>query len=510
MKFEDNTQIKRKISIVSFTDPRDDVQLIAKREEYIKNSHQELVSRLEQKGITVVDPQSSIKENQIVWGINKESQVKELQNEFSNENIAGLLFGCWAWNEPNVPIKLAKGIDVPVALVTKNTPEWPGITAITSTGASFWETSFTYHMKSHERFVIQQDGNIDSIVQWANAAISLNHLKNGNLVLWGEGPALNMAHLGDNIENLKGFLAKDIVTYDQEILLQKVEKILADDEMRVIKFKNWLESNGCNIVYDNKMTSEDIVLKQIALYFAAKDFISDAHLRGETIVGASIKCQPELSVDYGTTPCLIPAFLPFPIDNEGPKPIIPTVCEGDIKGLITSVLLYGLNGIPPLFGDLKILKENYFVIANCGAASAFYAANSTDPEKTLSASTIAPQCQGKSGGAFGYITPKTDEEATFARLIKIDEEYSLQIGTGLILDFALGEEKTWGTTWPHTAIQMKIPGELFVKALGTNHLSITLGNYSKELKYIAKMLDIPVVSLDDEDNTQSFLDSITV
>ncbi len=508
MTQNDNNQIKRKIGIVSFTDPREDVQLISNRENYLKKSHQELVQKLEQEGFTLIDPHRKIGSNQIVWGINKKSQIKNIQNEFTSEDIAAMLFCCWAWNEPNIPIELAKEVDVPVALITKNTPEWPGITAVTSTGASMWETSHTYYSKIHERFVIQQNGKIDSIVKWANAAVAVNHLKSGKLVLWGKGPALNMEHLSGDIPGLKEFLVKDIVSYDQNILIQKAEKIIADDMSRVIKFKNWLENNGCKIIYDNEMTSEDIVLKQIALYFAAKDFITDAQLIGDTIIGASIKCQPELSVDYGITPCLLPAFLPFPEDSEGKKPIIPTVCEGDVKGLITSILLHGLNGLSPLFGDLKIIKDNYFVIANCGAASAFYAANSNDPQEALAASTIAPQCQGKAGGAFGYITPKTEEEATYARLISIDCEYLLQIGTGQILDFTLKQEKTWGTTWPHTAIQMKIPGELLVKAIGTNHLSLTLGDHREELKYIAKMIGIPVVSFDDTNETQMFLDSI--
>ena len=508
-KENNQKQISRKIGIVSFTDPRDDVQLVNKREEYIRKSHQTLVKKLEQKGIIVINPlEKRNEENQLVWGVNKENQIKDLQLEFLRENVAGLLFGCWAWNEPNIPIELAKKVDIPIALVTKNNPEWPGITAVTSTGASFWETAHSHHIKTHERFVIQQDQKIDSILNWSNATISLNHLKNGKLVLWGGSPALNMEHLNDDIPFLKRFLVKDIISYDQYILIQKAENILLKNRTRVVKFKNWLESNGCKIEYDNKMTTEEIVLKQIALYFAAKDFITEANKNDESIIGASIKCQPELSVDYGITPCLIPAFLPFPEDSEGKKPIIPTVCEGDIKGLITSILLFGLNGLSPLFGDLKIIKDNYFVIANCGASSAYYAAISNKPKEALAACTIAPQCQGKSGGAFGYITPPTKEEATFARLIRLDSNYILQIGTGKILDFTLKQEKTWGTTWPHTAIQMKIPGELLVKAIGTNHLSLTLGDHREELKFIAKMLGIPIVSLDDINDTQIFLDTI--
>ncbi|MHA1367233.1 MAG: hypothetical protein ACTSP5_12600, partial [Candidatus Heimdallarchaeota archaeon] len=104
MTQKENNQIKRKIGIVSFTDPREDVQLISNRENYLKKSHQELVQKLEQKGFTLIDPHRKIEPNQIVWGINKKSQIKNIQNDFTSEDIAAMLFCCWAWNEPNIPI----------------------------------------------------------------------------------------------------------------------------------------------------------------------------------------------------------------------------------------------------------------------------------------------------------------------------------------------------------------------------------------------------------------------
>ena len=44
-------------------------------------------------------------------------------------------------------------------------------------------------------------------------------------------------------------------------------------------------------------------------------------------------------------------------DDLGPKPIFSTVCEGDIKGLLTSVLLQQIRPeVGPIFGDLKYLS----------------------------------------------------------------------------------------------------------------------------------------------------------
>ncbi|MGC9780974.1 MAG: fucose isomerase [Candidatus Heimdallarchaeota archaeon] len=498
----------QKIGLVSFTDPRSEVKLIEKRENYIKHCHNGLKSKLEKEGFIVVDPLQDLRLNAKkgdIWGLNNLSDLQFVIKRFLDDGVSALIFGCWAWNEPNIPIELAKKVNVPIALVTVNNPSWPGITAISSTGASFWESALNYQIKNHQRFILEQNENIDEIVPWVRSTIALNYLKNGKLILWGGSPALNMEHLNDDISALKKFIICDIMTQDQYSIVRIAEKILAENHERVTSFVNWLKENNCQIIYDNKMTTKESVDKQIAMYLAAKDIVNENIKTGNNIIGVSIKCQPELSVEYGTTPCLIPAFLPYPVDSEGKKPIIPTVCEGDIKGLLTSSLLFGLNSkIPPLFGDLKILDEKYFVIANCGAASAFYAANSNDPKISLSKAAIKPQCQGESGGAFGFNTPETKSEATFARLIRIDKEYFLQAGTGKIVSQIRKTEDSWGSTWPHTAIELKVPGNLFIKAIGTNHLSLTLGNYMADLRHFSKLLSIPLIELDKEKSIRKF------
>jgi L-fucose isomerase-like protein len=507
-----NTAPKMKLGIVSFTDPRSEVQLIEKREDYIRKSHLELKQKLESDGFTIIDPQTDLrkqKKNNNIWGINNLDDVKVISKKFLQEKISALIFGCWAWNEPNIPLALAKELDVPIALVTKNDPLWPGVTAVTSTGATFWQLSNNYNIKTHNRFIVSSKKDYLNLVAWAKASCAVNYLRNGTLILWGEGPALNMEHLNDDIAILKNFLIKDVVTLDQNELIKRVELMLSKNENRISNFIKWLSENNCQIVYDNKMTTKDSISKQIALYFAAKDFVVQRFESGETIVGVSIKCQPELSIDYGVTGCLIPAFLPFPIDSEGQKPIIPTVCEGDIKGLLTSALLYGLNKeIPPLFGDLKAITDDYFVIANCGGASAFYAANSNEPLKSLSKSAIKPQCQGETGGAFGFYTPATTDEATYARIIKLDNKYILQFGVGKLSTKYRKPGEAWGESWPHTVVDLKIPKELFVKTVGTNHFSLTLGDFKNELTFIAKILNISIVELDVVESVDAFLQNI--
>ena len=493
-----------RVGIISFTDPRSDVEFVEKREEYIKQCHMDLATKLQRNGFEVINPQNASKEK--IFGINSLDQIDELQQHFLRKKISALIIGCFAWNEPNGPIALAKKVEVPIGLVTRNNPLWPGVTAIASTGASFWESSVNYHVKNHSRFLLPREGSIESIIPWLKAACAIDHLKRGKLLLWGGSPALNMEHLNDAIPYLKRFIIGDIENQDQYMLVKQAEKVSKENPDRISKFKKWLSINGCKILYDDKMITENILDKQIALYLAGKDILNDFHSKGERIIGTSIKCQPELSVEYGITPCLLPAFLPFSEDHEGRKPVVPTVCEGDIKGLLTSAILYSLNkSIPPLFGDIKVITNDYFIIANCGAASAYYAALTDDLMKTLSNSHIEPQCQGVAGGAFGYHTPPSKEETTYVRICRIDGTYVLQYGIGKIVSIKEKQEFGWGTTWPHTAIEIKVKPDLFIRAIGTNHLSLTLGNFHKELIEISKMLDIPIVRLDDENSLQNFL-----
>ncbi|NHJ86678.1 MAG: fucose isomerase [Asgard group archaeon] len=499
---------KKRIGIVSFTDPRSEVKLIGKREKYIKQKHLELKDYLEKVGFAVIDPISKIEDVNDFWAVNNLKQAEEISDKFLIEKVDGLVFGCWAWNEPNIPLSIAKRVNVPIALITENNPSWPGITALTSTGASFWEFS-NFNVKNHERIITQSKKDLSLLLPWVKAASTLNHLKTGTLILWGGSPALNMEHLNDDIPYLKNFIINDIITEDQYLLVERANKLLETSNNRIELFIEWLLTNGCTIEYDNNMTTKDSVKKQVALYIAAKDIINHHLESNSRVIGSSIKCQPELSIHYGVTACLIPAFLPFPQDHEGDKPIIPTVCEGDIKGLLTSVILHGFQPeIPPLFGDLKILTDNYFVIANCGGASAFYAAKSNDPKITLPKSHLKPQCQGETGGAFGYTTPEATDEVTYARLIRIDGEYLLQFGIGKMLSLKKKPGDSWGDNWPHTAIQLSIPKDLFVKALGTNHLSLTIGNFASELKYISKLLGISYLELDNELTVQDFIDQI--
>jgi L-fucose isomerase-like protein len=512
-KNNNKTNKNGKIAIIPFTDPREDVGFVKEREEYIKKQHKKLKGFLEHSGYSIVDPLSDQlkkeKKDKNIWAVNNLVMVKKIAKSLLTTNIAGLIIECWGWTEPNLPLELVTRVPKPCLLITSTDTRWPGITSLVSAGATFWESSRNYFIKKHERFVVKQNNGFSGLLPWLQATKAYEHLTQGTLLLWGGSPALNMEHLNDDIPFLKRFIINDIINEGQFILINLAQSLLVKEPERITAFLKWLQENNCQIVYDEKMVTQDTLQKQIALYLAARDRVRDYQLKARNIIGTSIKCQPELSVHFGVTPCLLPAFLPFYADAGGPKQIIPTVCEGDIKGLLTSVMLFALNRvIPPLFGDVKIITDESFIIANCGAASAYYANCSEETSSNLANCIISAQCQGKSGGAFGYFTPASNKTVTFARLTRIDCDYLLQYGTSKISKVDPSVVGSWGSSWPHTAINLPVPANEFVRALGTNHLSLTLGDHTASIQHLVKLLGVSAVRIDNTKDIESFLERL--
>ncbi len=472
-----------KVGIVSFTDPRP-TAYAEERENYIREHHNSLKHYLIDKGFEVVDPMKEIKGEGGLFGLRTTQEVESAGQILKRDSADCLVLGLWHWTEPQLPLSLVRSTGLPVLLFAEADPTWAGSVCVSAVGASLWEAGISLN---HHRVL----GDKEEVVRWARGVLSLQRLRKSSLLLWGGSYCLRMEHLQDDIPYLKTFLVGDILSEDQYMLIKRAEEIEDTNPGRIDNFLRWLEENGTRIEYDGKMLTPQILRKQIALYLASKDRLEE--LKEENIIGVSIKCQPELSEEYGVDACSLPAFLPFGEDSEGKRMPIATVCEGDIKGLLTCALLEGLQpSTPALFGDLKFISDEYIIISNCGASSLFYASFSNSAKDTLPYLTIAPQCQGRGGGAFGY--DGKEGILTVARLTRIDGEYVMQLGIGKALP--MGEEIKknilWGNTWPHIAIDLGINRKKLIQMVGANHLCALKGDFLAEMKFACEEAGIKV------------------
>lgn len=472
-----------KIGIVSFTDPRP-TAYAEERERYIREHHNDLKRYLRENGFEVVDPMEELKGEGEFFGLRTTEEVEKAGQILKRDSPDCLVLGLWHWTEPQLPLNLLRSLRLPVLLFASADPTWAGSVCISAVGASLWEAGISLN---HHRVL----GDKDEVVRWARGVLALQRLRKSALILWGGSYCLRMEHLQDDIPYLKSFLVGDILSEDQYILIRRAEDIEKNKPERIENFLRWLEENGTKIKYDGRMLTPQILRKQIALYLASRDRLEE--LKGENIVGVSIKCQPELSEEYGVDACSLPAFLPFGEDSEGERTPIATVCEGDIKGLLTCVLLQGLNpAIPPLFGDLKFISDDYIILSNCGASSLFYASFSNRAKETLPHLTIAPQCQGAGGGAFGY--DGREGILTVARLTRVDRKYLMQVGVGRALPMREEIKKNilWGNTWPHIAIDLGVKRKQLVQMVGANHLCAIQGDFLEEIKFACKEAGIDI------------------
>jgi len=484
---------KVKVGVVSFTDPRSS-GLASVTEQYNRRCHLELVKFLKSRGFEVIDPRKGLE----VPAVGSLSGVRECVHLLRLKEAECLVIGCWTWTDPMLAVDLVRDLNIPTLLFAKSDVDATGVVCISAVGGGLWEVAPNDSAIRHKRVM----DDFERVARWARGVGALVKMRQKSLLLWGGSYALRMEHLQDDPSKLKSFLIGDIMIEGQYLLIKRAEDIIKRRPGEIDAFIRWIEGCGANIVYDERMLTDESLRRQVALYLAARERLVE--LEGEDIAGVSIKCQPELSEEYGVTGCFIPSFLPFPEDHEGKRPIVPTTCEGDIKGLVTSVLMHLIEPkIPPAFGDIRHMEydgRQIVMIGNCGGASIYYAGNSTEAGKVLPNVTIRGQCQGASGGAVGYYG--VAGTATIARLIRIAGNYYMQIGVGETVDVnadMVGLMK-WGDMWPQIGIDLGTDiGEL-MEIVGSNHYSLMPGDYSEEIESACFEAGIPVMRLDGDMN----------
>ncbi len=500
-----------RIAIVSFTDDRD-VGLYSKEvEDHIRGKQKELKDFLIENNVAVIDPLDEIREKEALpYGIRNLRDIERVIAVISQRSVDAAVIGAWNWSPPMLAMDFVTKLDKPIMYYSENDPMAGSLSQLSAACSSLMEWGVNEHALTHER----NFGNRSDMLVWVRAAAAVSRMRESALLLWGGTYAVKMEQLQDDIPRLKSFMVREVLAEDQYILVSRADRIIQKQPERVKDFTRWLMKNGLEINYDSRMLTKEAFEKQAALLIAARDRLGE--LEDENIRGVSVKCQPEIYSEYGVNACTLPAFLPFACNEEGEQRIYPTVCEGDIKGLLTSMLLHALNpGVPPAFGDLVSAGDDHIEFANCGAGSVFWAANSLDPAKAFGRTRAVSNIHGVSGAAFSYFGAAA-QDVTVARLTRIKGRHYMQVGAGKALDAErfltemLGEkvDTHLGQTWGKVVVDLGVKASNFVKVIGANHLSATLGDVTGEVETACRLWGIPVVRLDSDPDMERFYNEI--
>lgn len=493
------------VGVVTFTDGRDSF-FNQERETYLRNQHQQIVEYLRANGCEVVDPMAALRGSEAGWfGLRRYSDAAFVARFLRGEGAECMIFLSPFWTPPMLTIDVVRETDLPTLLYTNDDPMMPGTVSISAIGASLLESGVNRHALTHDRI----KGDPAAVLPWVRGVAAVQKMRRSAVMLWGGTYSLHMEHLQDDIVALKRFMIRDILNEGEYALIRRAEKVLADEPERVQHFLDWLNHNGAHIIYDDLSATPRNFQVQIAYYLAAKERLEE--LRDENICGVSVRCQPTLSVEYGIVGCTLPAFLPFGTDDLGAKPVISTVCEGDIKGLISAALLQKIRpDVGPIFGDFKYVGEDFFAISNCGAASVWWANRTNNPAEALPEVTIQANVEGFIGAAVGYMGKAGP--VTVARLGRVKGRYFMHLGVGesVAVEGPVRDKvmKMFGTMWPNVMVRMNSSPELLFRVAASNHPVATDGDVSREVEYACRELDIPIVRLDSNESMQAYLEQL--
>jgi len=475
-----------RVGLVSFSDPRS-VSGLDRINEQNLSYQRAILKTFQSAGLDTCVPFESC-------CVTTRKQVKQALERFASEDVHAVVFGCWKWTDPMLAVETAQRANVPVLLVCTSDETLTGIGCLSAIGASLWEVAANDYCLNHGRII----DDFEAAAEWVRAASAVEDLRSKSILLWGGSYCLKMEHLRDDPAALKEFMIGDVLIEGQYLLIRRAEEIAAKSPGRIDAFVNWLVEGGASVEFDENMLTSESLRKQVALYLAARDRLGE--LEAEEVVGVSLRCQPELSVEYGVTGCLIPAFLPFAQDSEGPRTPVATTCEGDTKGLLTSLLLERIHGSAPAgFGDIRNMSvggKQHLLISNCGGASVYYAANSLEPNAVLPELRLRGQCQGASGGAVGY-SGKSAGAATICRIIRRAGEYTMQVAVGKMVDVTDEESGrlTWGRMWPLSLFDLELDLQEFIEKTGSNHYSFVPGDHLRAVEHACGLLGMPIERL---------------
>lgn len=199
------------------------------------------------------------------------------------------------------------------------------------------------------RFVVGNPGDealAGKIKSFLQAAETVRKLKNARLGMLGYVSMGMYTGLADHIKVKKVF-GTEIVHMDQYSLIAHLDEAAAEDveaEKQALK-KEW----------DVAASISDALLdRNAAVYLRLKQLVQEQQLDALTA-----KCQYEMSIDWGFTPCVALSLL-------GAR--MPVSCEGDIYLLLSQMILEGIAKDTTTYGDVLAFLPDGVICAACGFA----------------------------------------------------------------------------------------------------------------------------------------------
>lgn len=216
-------------------------------------------------------------------------------------------------------------------------------------------------------------------------------------------------------------------------------------------------------------------LGTLKTYITLADMATSRDLRG-----FAVRCWPEFFTELGCAACGAMSLL------NGAK--IPGGCEADINGTLTQLILQSLSGASAFGTDVVSVdvERDGLVLWHCGQAPLDMAdPHGAPPQVTLHSNRKLPMLM--------QFTLRAGQ-VTIARLSEASGTFRLVIGLGEVVSAPPSFSGTSGILSFGDKPASAVLDTILQEGL-EHHIAITYGNYTQELKMLAKMWSIPTLIL---------------
>ncbi len=213
--------------------------------------------------------------------------------------------------------------------------------------------------------------------------------------------------------------------------------------------------------------------RSLRLYCALEDIAAE-----NKADGLAVRCWPETFVDYGCAACG-----PMAMMNEAG---VPSACEADVYGSVTTLMLKSLAREPVWMADLVDVDEagNTAVLWHCGLAPLSMCDPDFQPEATIHTNRKMPLL---------HQFPLKPGRVTLARLSQARNAPKLMIAGAEVQKAPMAFTGTSGVIRfdrPAADVSATIMGEAL-----EHHFALAYGDHRAALEQVAARLDIPVLRL---------------
>ncbi len=217
------------------------------------------------------------------------------------------------------------------------------------------------------------------------------------------------------------------------------------------------------------VVTEDLLDKTAAIYLRLLKLVAS-----EKLDSVTVKCQYEMSKDYGFTPCVALSLL------GGDMPVS---CEGDVYLLLSQMVLSYISGETTTYGDMLAFVEGGMICAACGFA----------PKSFLKAER--PRLDKHTALYDGMLITSSfkAQDVTVIRLANDKQGFKMHLIEGYTEELT-GFHEIDCPAYSGSVIKFKNKNvEEFKQEIMSQHYAIVPGNHAGALRDLCKLMNIRVV-----------------